>query len=70
MNTHFTMPAPKDYSEGAGTDQVLGIVLVVAEDLHLSRTISIDVLRSMIYQQYKDALPVIENWYASSPSSA
>ncbi|TGZ49459.1 hypothetical protein DBV15_08244 [Temnothorax longispinosus] len=33
---HFAMPAPEDHGEGAGADQVLGIVLVVAEDLHLS----------------------------------
>lgn len=31
------MPAPEDHGEGAGADQVLRIVLVVAEDLHLSR---------------------------------
>jgi len=31
------MPAPEDHSEGASADQVFRIVLVVAEDLHLSR---------------------------------
>lgn len=39
--SHFAMSAPEDYGEGAGPDQVLGVVLVVAEDLHLSRVRSL-----------------------------
>lgn len=31
------MSTPEDYGEGAGANEVLGIVLVVADDLHLSR---------------------------------
>lgn len=36
-NTHFAMSAPEDHGEGAGANEVLGIVLVIADDLHLSR---------------------------------
>jgi len=32
------MPAPKDHGKGTSADQVLRIVFVIAEDLHLSRS--------------------------------
>jgi len=44
-DAHFTMPAPEDHSKGASADEVLRIVLVVAEDLHLSRPITGDLYR-------------------------
>lgn len=33
---HFAMSAPENHGEGAGADQVLRIVLVIAKNLHLS----------------------------------